>query len=428
MPPNGDIVRLTGLKKSFKSADRQELVVLDNLDFHMNSGEIVVLLGKSGSGKSTLLRIIAGLVDKTSGEALYRDKPISGPMDGVAMVFQSFALFPWLTVQENVELGLRSRGVGRAERRKRALAAIDQVGLDGFESAFPKELSGGMRQRVGFARALVVMPDLLLMDEPFSALDVLTAETLRGDLLELWQSRKIPTEGILIVSHNIQEAVLMADRILIFDSNPGRVKAEIPVNLPHPRYDYDPAVREIVDRIYTLMTGNLVPDIKGGIGLHYRLPPVAIGEITGLIDNLYDNPGSRANLAELEDLVHMPLDDLVPLIEACRVLKFVDQSDATILLTDSGRQFVDADILTQKRIFAAQLQANVPLVAHIRKVLEERPSNVAAFSRFQNELEDVLSEEDAESLLKTAIDWARYAELFAYDSETETLSLEQAHH
>lgn len=242
-----ELITIKGVSREFPKANGDNLLVLEDVDLTIPSGEIVGLLGRSGSGKSTLLRIIAGLSSPSSGEALYRGKPISGPPKGLAMVFQSFALFPWLTVLQNVELGLEALGVDADERRSRALAAIDLIGLDGFESAYPKELSGGMRQRVGFARALVVHPEIMLMDEPFSALDVLTAETLRTDIIDLWVEGRLPMKSVLIVTHNIEEAVLMCDRILVFSSNPGRIASEMRVDLPHPRNRLDPAFRKLVD-------------------------------------------------------------------------------------------------------------------------------------------------------------------------------------
>ena len=251
--------RCRGCRQAYHKDATADLVVLDDVDLTLREGEIVALLGRSGSGKSTLLRIVAGLLTPTAGEVLWRGRKIDGPTEGVAMVFQSFALFPWLTVQENVEIGLEARGVPRAEREKRAEEAIDLIGLGGFESAYPKELSGGMRQRVGLARALVVHPDLLLMDEPFSALDVLTAENLRTDLIDLWAEGKLPLKSVLMVTHNIEEAVLMADRILVFSSNPGRVANELRVKFPHPRNRHDPAFVQMVDDIYALMTRRAVP-------------------------------------------------------------------------------------------------------------------------------------------------------------------------
>src|SRR6516165_4535007 len=220
------LLRTEAVSKTYRMPDHIGRLVLDHLDFALRDGEIVAILGKSGSGKSTFLRILAGLVPPSDGVVEYRGHKVTEPAHGIAMVFQSYALFPWLTVLGNVELGLEALGVAAVERRRRA---VDVIGLDGFETAYPKELSGGMRQRVGFARALVVNPDVLLLDEPFSSLDVLTAETLRGDLLDLWTDRRIPTKGIVMVSHNIEEAVEVADRILIFSSDPGRIRADIPV-------------------------------------------------------------------------------------------------------------------------------------------------------------------------------------------------------
>src|SRR3990167_2236414 len=280
------IIELNAINKSFQQAERQELLVLDNINFKLHEGEIVALLGKSGSGKSTLLRIIAGLIPASSGDVWYRERPVKGPVYGMAMVFQSFALLPWLTVLENVEIGLEALGVSREERRERALKTIDVIGLDGFETAYPKELSGGMRQRVGFARALVINPDVLLMDEPFSALDVLTADNLRSDLLDLWQEKKTNTNGIIFVTHSIEEAVMLADRIIIFSSDPGTIMVDLKVNLEHPRNDQDIPYRKIVDEIYALMLslphakkGALEPERFKPIDLSYRLPEVNISEL-----------------------------------------------------------------------------------------------------------------------------------------------------
>src|SRR5258706_2076941 len=248
------LVAVKKVRHYYRRGTSSNLLVLDNVDLNLYDNEIVALLGRSGSGKSTLLRIISGLMPPSEGVVDIDGQPIKDPADGFPMVFQSFALFPWLTVLENVELGLEAQGVRQDERRERALAAIDLIGLDGFETADPKEISGGLRQRVGLARALVVNPKLLLMDEPFSALDVLTAETLRTDLLDLWCEGRMTIRAILLVTHNIEEAVLMSDRILVFSSNPGRVIAEIKVNLPQPRNRVDPAFRALVDDIYARMT------------------------------------------------------------------------------------------------------------------------------------------------------------------------------
>ncbi len=423
------IVELQHIKQSFrKSGANQELLVIDDVSFSLYPGEVVALLGKSGSGKSTLLRIIAGLIKPSSGQVMFQGQPIYGPVAGISMVFQHFALMPWLTVLQNVELGLEAQGVEKSERRKRALEAIDIVGLDGFESAYPKELSGGMRQRVGFARALVVNPDVLLMDEPFSALDVLTADNLRNDLMDLWQQNKTKIKSILIVTHNIEEAALLADRILIFGVNPGNIKAEIGNPVPHPRESEDAPVRKLVDDIYTLMTTSIEHVSKGikmkMIDIGYRLPKVGISQISGLIETLHSNENHSIDLPELADELSMDMDDLFPITEAAEILRFARVSHGDIELSPSGNQFAAADMQQQKQLFARHLLNYVPLARHIRRVLDERPGHRASEQRFLAELEDHLSEEAAEETLEIVIGWARYAELFAYDYNTGVLSLE----
>lgn len=429
------IFSVKNVTKSFKKADQQELLVLDNVNFQMYEGEIVALLGKSGSGKSTLLRIIAGLIAPTSGTVYYRDQKVKGPVQGMAMVFQNFALLPWLTVLENVELGLEALGISRDERRVRALKAIDIIGLDGFESAYPKELSGGMRQRVGFARALVINPDVLLMDEPFSALDVLTAENLKSDLLDLWESKQAGTRGILLVTHNIEEAVLLANRIIVFDSDPGSIRAELAVDLPYPRTEQAPEFRHLVDQVYALITKQMderkkllhkaqLPRITD---IGYRLPDADISELSGLLETLDEAEYSgHISLPELAESLHLDVDDLFPLTEVLDILGFAQVSAGELVLTEAGKQFVNADILERKKIFAAHLLRYVPLAKHIRQVLEERrgTGQRASKERFLNELEDFLSEKEAERVLRTVIDWGRYAELFAYANNTGMLSLE----
>ncbi len=426
------ILSVSNVKKSFRKKSSRELLVLDHVNFDVNEGEVIAILGKSGSGKSTLLRIIAGLVNATEGEVKFHDQPIHQPVDGLTMIFQHFALLPWLTVLENVELGLEARGVPKKERRERALKAIDIVGLDGFESAYPKELSGGMSQRVGFARALVVDPEVLLMDEPFSALDVLTADNLRSDLIDIWQSSETNIKAVIIVTHNIEEAALLADRIFVFANNPGYVREVLEVDMPHPRSDQDPKFRELVDQIYTIMTtaigvkkAEAVPACKT-IDMGYRLPKVEISELTGFIETLtseeYKN--KKVDLPELAEELHFEIDDLFPITEALEILRFAKVSKGDIELTAEGKALANADILERKEIFATHLKQYVPIVKYIRDELDQEDDHEAPEARFLEVLEKTLSKQASEDVLTTVIDWARYAELFAYDYNTGILSLE----
>jgi NitT/TauT family transport system ATP-binding protein len=422
------LLEVRGCKQAYHKDASADLVVLEDVNLTLREGEMVALLGRSGSGKSTLLRIVAGLLTPTAGQVLWRDQPVEGPAEGVAMVFQSFALFPWLTVQENVELGLEARGVPRAERARRAEDAIDLIGLGGFESAYPKELSGGMRQRVGLARALVVHPDLLLMDEPFSALDVLTAETLRTDLIDLWSEGKLPVSAVLMVTHNIEEAVLMCDRILVFSSNPGRVASELRVPFPHPRNRLDPAFRQLVDDIYGLMTRRPVPRAVAAtstVSIAAPLLRVGTNQMAGLMEALAGPPYyGRADLPALAEALQYEADELLPLGETLQLLHFAVLEEGDINLTEDGRRFVAAETEERKRLFAAALIAYVPLARMIRQVLDERWNHRASAVRFRDELEDHMSPDYAEDTLRTVIAWGRYAELFSYDEEAEQFSLE----
>jgi NitT/TauT family transport system ATP-binding protein len=400
------------------------------MNLELREGQIVGLLGRSGSGKSTLLRLIAGLAEPTAGHLRYLGQPIFGPASGIAMVFQSFALFPWLTVFENVALGLEAQRMPRADIRKRSLAAIDLIGLDGFESAYPRELSGGMRQRVGFARALVVHPNILLMDEPFSALDVLTAETLRTDFLDLWAEGRMPIKGVILVTHNIEEAVLMCDRILVFGSNPGRILSEIKVSLPQPRNRLDPSFRELVERIYVEMTARPQgPSTRQerfpGLGIGSQLPHVSSNVLAGLMEAVAAAPfNGKADLPEIASDLQMEIDELFPVAETLQMLRFAELEGGDLKLTEDGLAFAHAALDERKRIFLRHLLSYVPLAAHIRRVLDERASHSARKSRFIDELEDFMSEEAAEQSLRAIVSWGRYAEAFAYDDENAMFSLE----
>ncbi|HTI00827.1 MAG TPA: nitrate/sulfonate/bicarbonate ABC transporter ATP-binding protein [Acidisoma sp.] len=429
------LVSIRDCRQSYPKEAASDVIILDGVDLSLKEGEIVGLLGRSGSGKSTLLRIVSGLLKPTAGDVRWRGQPITGPVRGVSMVFQSFALFPWLTVEENVALGLEAQGVPKAERARRAEEAIDLIGLGGYENAYPKEMSGGMRQRVGLARALVVHPDLLLMDEPFSALDVLTAETLRTDLIDLWMENRLPVKSVLMVTHNIEEAVLMCDRILVFSSNPGRVASELKVPFPHPRERLDPDFRQMVDDIYALMTRRPVeprpvatPD-RGlpppAIAFH-ALPVVSTNIMAGLMETIEGEPyNGRADLPALATAFQMEADELLPIGEALQLLRFAEFEEGDIKLTDAGRRFVEADTDDRKAEFAAALRAHVPIIAQISQVLEERWNHRAPALRFRDELEDYMSPDYADNTMRTVISWGRYAELFSYDREADQFSLEE---
>ncbi|ATQ41502.1 AAA-associated domain-containing protein [Caulobacter mirabilis] len=406
-----------------------DLLVLDDVDLTLFDNEIVGLLGRSGSGKSTLLRSIAGLIAPTSGEIAFPRGP-DEPATTVSMVFQSFALFPWLTVQQNVEVGLEAKRVAPAERRRRALAAIDLIGLDGFENAYPKELSGGMRQRVGLARALVVDPSILLMDEPFSALDVLTAETLRTDLLDLWSEGRMPIKSILMVTHNIEEAVLMCDRILVFSSNPGRVTAEIKVELPQPRDRQDPAFRALVEDIYVRMTTRATPDqpregLFPGTGVGMVLPRVSTNTLAGLMEAVAAAPyDGEADLPQLAGELRYEADELFPIAEVLQLLRFAELEGGDLRLLPAARRYVEATVDQRKQLFAQHLLSYVPLAGRVRRVLDDRPTHQAPARRFRDELEDYMSEDYAEQTLRAVIQWGRYGELFAYDEGADLFSLD----
>ncbi|MBT2341624.1 MULTISPECIES: ABC transporter ATP-binding protein [Pseudomonas] len=421
-----DVQQLGHVYGTVGSAER---LVLDDVCMRLYEGEIVGLLGRSGSGKSTLLRAIAGLISATAGVVDF-PPDAQGISSSVRMVFQSFALFPWLTVLQNVEIGLEALHVAAPERRRRALAAIDLIGLDGFESAFPKELSGGMRQRVGLARALVVAPDVLLMDEPFSALDVLTAETLRTDLLDLWREKRMPIKSILMVTHNIEEAVLMCDRILIFSSNPGRVMTEIKVDLSQPRNRTDPAFQALVEHIYVRMAGGGNPGsprqgVFAGSGVGMVLPSISTNALAGLIEAVQDHPfDGQADLRELAGVLRYSASDLFPVAEVLQLMRLADMRDGHLTLLAAGQRYAESDVDQRKQLFAQHLLRYVPLAGHVRRVLDDRPTRTAPARRFRDELEDFMAEHDAANTLDCVTQWGRYAELFAYDEVADQFSLD----
>jgi NitT/TauT family transport system ATP-binding protein len=420
IPSGQRVLEMREVFKAFAKPSGEPLPVLADINLTIREGEILGLLGRSGSGKSTLLRIASGLTKSTSGLVLYRGEPLVEPAAGIAVVFQSFALFPWLTVEQNVEAGLDALSLPRAEARRRTQSAIELIGLDGFQLAYPRELSGGMRQRVGFARAMVVEPVLLLMDEPFSALDVLTGESLRTDFMDLWIEHRLPTKSVLIVTHNIDEAVMMCDRIVVLSSNPGRIAAEIPVQLPHPRDRQDSEFRSIVDEIYSILTSRTTESL--GAGNHGRsafahpLPLVTVNRLTAFVDTLAGSPyHGQAELAEIAESLSLDVSDLFMIAEALNMLEFAELKDGAIKFTAAGRLLTQSDIEERKRLFREHLLRFVPLAAHIHHILSEREDHRAPRERFELELEDHLNRVDAEKSLRAVIGWGRYAELFEYD-------------
>jgi NitT/TauT family transport system ATP-binding protein len=406
-------------------------VVLEDVSLQIHAGELVALLGPSGSGKSTLLRILAGLIRPTQGEVLVHGQQLLGPTPSCAMVFQNFALFPWLTVLQNVEIGLQALGLPRLQRLKRALAVIDMIGLGGFEEAYPKELSGGMRQRVGFARALAVEPELLLLDEPFSALDVLTAANLRRELLRLWTEGQIPTRAMLLVTHNIDEAVSMADRLLILGADPGHIRAEVRGLPREQRQPHQPAYAHLVELLYRLMTS---PDEDGSALLEARepallrrgkprsarpyqlLPHVAPADIIGLLE-LVQAKGGRAELSELGRALQLELDELLPLVDAADLLQLARPEEGKLVLTAVGQQLAEADVQEEKRLFRQQALARVALLRRIAEDLAAAPDGRVEEERYLERLREHFSEEEAEAQLQTIVEWGRYAEIFSYLEE-----------
>ncbi len=421
------VIELQQVAKTFRSADGRERAVLEGVDFTLREGEIVALLGPSGSGKSTLLRIMAGLVAADHGLVHYRGQPLYAPARAISMVFQSFALFPWLTVQQNVELGLEARGVPLAQRQARAEAAIGLIGLAGFEGALPRELSGGMRQRVGLARALVVEPDVLLMDEAFSALDVLTGERLREDILDLWRSGTLPTRAMLVVSHNIEEAILMADRVLIFASDPGRIRCQISVQLPQPRDPDSAEVRALIDEVYALMTIGTRGRRSGEPAqpqITERLPEADVARMDGLLELLVEDPfEGRSDLPKLAEATGLVDTELLPVAHAVALLGLAQFDRGDLQLTPLGRRYVEGTHTLRQEVFGQQLLAHVPLAAHIRHSLEQEPNGLLSDKSFRRLLSERHGEAEAERILHTVITWGRHGEVFEYNYTTGTIRL-----
>lgn len=425
------LIDVQQVKKDYDLPGEANFTVLDDLNLSVREGEFLAILGPSGSGKSTFLRIMAGLVSPSAGSILYRGKALAGVNPGVAMVFQSFALYPWLTVRQNVEMGLEPLGVSQTERTRRAEQAIDMVGLDGFENAFPKELSGGMRQRVGIARALVVEPDVLMMDEPFSALDVLTAENLRRDLLELWIGKKIPTKAIILVTHSIDEAVYLADRAIVLSRDPARIISEVRIPLPHWRDREAPEFKHLVDQIYATLTNRrreereaLAWPLVTEEEQQQKVPAIQAGALTGFTELLEEMDG-KTDLYQLGDQLRIDLEAFLPIVEAAELLRFCKVQEGDVELTAIGRKYAAASVLERKDLFREQVLANVPVMERILTALRSKSNRRIPKEFFLAGLESHYGEEEALEQLDTLIDWGRYAEILVYDEHSRTLSLEE---
>jgi NitT/TauT family transport system ATP-binding protein len=426
-PAADAIIRAEQIEKYYAQPSENRIQVISATDLSIVPGEILALLGPSGSGKSTMLRMLTGLSTPSAGRVYWHEKPITDAEINVSIVFQSFALFPWLTVLENVEAPLQARGVPPAERRERSLRMLDTVGLDGFEAAYPKELSGGMRQRVGFARALVVEPEVLFMDEPFSALDVLTAENLRSELLELWAKKTMPTRAVFIVTHNIEEAVLLADRIIVLGRNPGHIRTDFRVPIPQPRDRKSEAFTQLVDYIYKVLTRpDVVPaEVPGQPGttrvrdqrqMRYQmLPHARPGGMAGLLELLLDK-GGKDDIYRLADDLAFEIDDLLPIVDAAQLLGFLTIAEGDAAITPSGTEFANSEILRQKELFRAAAVEHILLLRQIRRALESKSDHTVPDEFFLDMLDEQFSEEESLRQLETAVAWGRYAELFDFDA------------
>jgi len=429
MTNDSSLVLLKDVTQRYRGT-RREFVAVKDINLGIKEGEFVLLVGPSGCGKSTLLRIVTGLQQPSEGEVIYRGQPLVGVNPHSTIVFQTFALFPWLNVQQNVEVAMQARGVPAEQRRKRALELLDMVGLDGFETAYPRELSGGMRQKTGFARAMAVEPELLCLDEPFSALDVLSAESLRGELMELWLSGNIPTKAILMVTHNIEEAVIMADRIVVMDKDPGRIIAHINVALPHPRDRHSRAFAELVDHLYATLAGQTQPEYvemgtaPGEPGRTRALPDVEIDDLIGMMERLQEEPDRKADIFRLATDLKADSDHLLALTEAAELLGFATLAQGDISSTPLGDTFAEASILARKEIFAMRLR-RLPLFRWLLRLLRAADDKRLEYDVMLAALELEFPPEDAARQLDLAIAWGRYAELLAYDDSTSTIYLEK---
>ncbi|WP_039657250.1 nitrate/sulfonate/bicarbonate ABC transporter ATP-binding protein [Clostridium tyrobutyricum] len=425
-----EFIKISGVTKCFGNFEKP---ILKDINLTINEGEFLAILGPSGSGKSTLLRIMTGLMKPDEGHVTFYKKEINGVNPDTAIVFQTFALYPWLTVQQNVEIGLEANGFPKQYRNRKAEELIDLIGLDGFEEAYPKELSGGMKQRVGLARALSVEPKLLCLDEPFSALDFLTAENLRTEIVELWQEKRMPIKSIVMITHGIEEAVLMADRIIMLSKNPATIVEEVDIDLPHPRNRKSPEFEKIVDEVYKLLTNGKTKkldeeienmDLNKGKNIKFVQIPIAqIGVMVGLLELIDDN-GGKMDIYQLGRDLMMETDDIFPNIEGLSILELSEVKEGDIFITNLGKKFIDMDKEDKKILFRDQIE-KISTFRLITNVLNNKKNHTMKEEFFKELFKKYFPQGEIEDIMDTIIDWGRYAEIFNYDGDSEEFYLEE---
>lgn len=439
MSSNGTpIAEIRNVSLAYGDNDARRLV-LEDITLAIDSGEVVAILGPSGCGKSTMLRILAGLLRPSSGQVMVHGRSLDGIHPGVAIVFQQFGLFPWMTVQENVRLALNGLGLAPAEGEQRVKTCIDLVGLDGFEEAYPKELSGGMKQRVGIARALARGPELLCMDEPFSSLDVFTAESLRSEVYRLWSGNagggktRLPAflKSILIITHLIEEAVFLADRIVVMGARPGHIREVLRNDVPHPREYQSPVFLKMVRQLHDVITGEQLPEpppeqqaaVAAGQRLRLEpLPPVSVGEMQGLLEILRDH-GGQMEVFEVDELTDYDFGHTLTVIKAAEMLELIDTPKNRVVLTDAGGRFLDGDVNQRKALFREQLKT-LGTFRFVMQILDEAQDKRLPQDIVEEELAIRLTTEDIERLFETLVGWGRYAELFGYNPDSGQLYLD----
>lgn len=429
--PSPPLIELKSVAKKFLLESGTELKVLEGVDLRLSDGDVVALLGPSGSGKSTCLRIMAGLIDATAGDTLSDGKSLEGINKDVALVFQSFALFPWVTVYDNIALALKPLNLNPGDVRKRVKHVIDLVGLEGFEEAYPRELSGGMKQRVGIARALVMERPILFLDEPFSALDVLTADTLRTEIIHIFQSGKTPTRSLLIVTHNIQEAVVMAKRILVMGVNPGHVRDEIVNDLPYPREEDSVPFSRMVSRIHALIAESIMPEAQRAETIARApvresalqiLPNVQISEMIGLLESIHYEDG-MADIFDLSQSIGKDFGQTLYLVKAAELLDLVDTPRQTVVLTSSGKLFVEGDINVRKEMLH-ELFSKLRIVQQVTELLKQSDTLRLHVEVIEQKVAEWLPNENPESVVAVLISWGRFSEVFGYNDDAKELYLD----